>query len=414
MAVKPAALPRPMQWTKDNYVLTDDRSRIDLDAVCDLLKHTYWAHDRPRSIIEKSLEHSVCFSLFRDGQQTGFARAVTDHATFTWVCDVVIHPDHRGRGLGRWMVQTLLEHPALQTVSQHLRTDDAHGLYESFGFQLVEAMRRTTQPHARAAAMELNEIQRAAQQQFAKQSHRYGPGHILENIEDVRAAAAQISLPARAKVLDVATGGGHTGLFFAALGHEVTLADIAPAMLQQAAQAAAQRGLAVATCLHAAEQFPYPDSSFDLVTCRVAPHHFSSPEDFVGETARVLKPQGWFLLIDGSIEDDQPEAEAWLHLVEKYRDPSHHRLLSPRAWSQLCQRHGLAVRQAVLAPFKQPDLDWYFETAATSPENRSKVLELIAQAPESARKLFGLAEENGKIVWWWPRLTLIARKAVPA
>ena len=259
--------------------------------------------------------------------------------------------------------------------------------------------------------MNLDEIQRAAQEQFARQSHRYGQGHILEQTGDVQSAAAHIALPARAKVLDVATGGGHTGLYFAGLGHDVTLADIAQPMLERAAQAAAQRGLQVQTRLHPAEQFPYPDASFDLVTCRVAAHHFSSPADFVGETARVLKPEGWFLLIDGSIEDHQPEAEEWLHQVEKHRDPSHHRLLSPGTWSQLCQRHDLVVQQAVLTPFKQPDLDWYFETAATSPENRRKVLDLVAHAPESARKQFGLAEENGKIVWWWRRLTLIARKS---
>ncbi len=135
-----------MHWAKDDYVLTDDRSQVDLDAVCALLHATYWAHDRPRWLIEKCLPRSVCFSLFREGRQVGFARAVTDGATFTWVCDIVVHPDHRGRGLGKWMVKTWLEHPELQTVSHHLRTEDAHCLYEAFGFRRVEAMRRTTKP----------------------------------------------------------------------------------------------------------------------------------------------------------------------------------------------------------------------------------------------------------------------------
>ena len=258
--------------------------------------------------------------------------------------------------------------------------------------------------------MNLNEVQRAAQEQFARQSHRYGQGHILENVDDVRAAAEEMLLPPCAQVLDVATGGGHTGLYFASLGHEVTLADLAQPMLDRAAKTAAERGVKVATRQHAAEQFPYADASFDLVTCRVAAHHFSSPEDFIRETSRVLKPGGWFLLIDGSIEDDDPEAEEWLHQVEKHRDPSHHRFLSPRAWSRLCEHHALSVKQAALAPFKQPDLNWYFETAATSAANREKVLDLIVNAPESARKQFGVAEEDGKIVWWWPRLTLIALK----
>ena len=262
--------------------------------------------------------------------------------------------------------------------------------------------------------MKLDEIQQAAQEQFAKQSHRYGRGHILENIEDVQRAVAGISLPAKARVLDVATGGGHTGLFLAGLGHEVTLADIAQPMLERAAQSAVERGLRVQTRLHPAERLPYAEGSFDLVTCRVAAHHFTSPTDFVDETARVLKAGGFFLLIDGSVEDDQPEAEAWSHKLEKLRDPSHNRFLTPGAWSRLCQAAGLAVRQIYLTPFKQPDLNWYFETAATTPENRRQVLDLIADAPESARKLFRLGEEDGKIVWWWQRLTLIGEKTTAA
>lgn len=258
--------------------------------------------------------------------------------------------------------------------------------------------------------MELDDIQKAAQEQFARQSHRYGQGHILEDIADVRAAVEIMSLPTSAKVVDIATGGGHTGLYLASLGHEVTLADLALPMLERAAKTAAERGLRVQTKQHAAEQFPYPDAQFDLVTCRVAAHHFSSPENFVRETACVMKPGGWFLLIDGSVEDDQPEAEAWSHALEKLRDPSHHRFLTPRAWSRICEANGLVVTLAQLSPFKQPDLNWYFEAAATTPENRRKVLVMIANAPASARRLFRLGEEEGKIIWWWQRLTLVARK----
>jgi ubiquinone/menaquinone biosynthesis C-methylase UbiE len=258
--------------------------------------------------------------------------------------------------------------------------------------------------------MKLDEVQRAAQEQFAKQSHRYGQGHILEDIEDVRAAIEPLGLPSGSRVLDVATGAGHTGLFLASLGHNVTLADIAAPMLERAQEAAARRGLKVETRQHPAEQFPYDDGCFDLVTSRVAPHHFSSPESFIRETARVLRTGGHFVLIDGSVEDDQPEAEEWLHRVEKFRDPSHHQFLTPRGWSRLCEAAGLKVLTSTLTPFKQPDLDWYFETAATPVENRKKVLDLIAGAPPSARELFRLGNEGEKIVWWWQRLTLVARK----
>ncbi len=257
---------------------------------------------------------------------------------------------------------------------------------------------------------ELNSVQQAASEQFGRQSHRYGKGHILEDVADVRAALGTISLPTKARVLDVATGAGHTGLLLASLGHEVTLSDLTEPMLQRAREAATERKLSVQFSQHPAEAMPYADASFDLVTCRVAPHHFSAPDRFVLEVARVLVPGGYFLLIDGTVQDDEPETEAWLHEVEKLRDPSHHRLLSPRTWGELCTAAALHVQSRGIHLKKQPDLEWYFETAATSAENRLRVRELVADAPTGVRRLLSLGEEEGKTVWWWPMLTLIARR----
>lgn len=268
---------------------------------------------------------------------------------------------------------------------------------------------------------ELNAVQRAAADQFSKQSHRYGKGHVLEDISDVRLALeALATLDPKANflsgqpapVLDVAAGAGHTGLFLAGLGHAVILADISAAMLERCAEAAKARGLSVQIQQCSAEQLPFREASFKLITCRVAAHHFSSVPKFLREINRVLVPGGWFLLIDGSIEDGQPEAEAWIHRVEKLRDPSHGRFISIGEWRGLCEDAGLEVRHAVLQPFKQPDLEWYFETAATPAQNRSAVLKLVDNAPSEARALFKLGTEDGKIVWWWQRLMLLAHKAL--
>jgi ubiquinone/menaquinone biosynthesis C-methylase UbiE len=258
--------------------------------------------------------------------------------------------------------------------------------------------------------MQLDDVQRAAQEQFGRQSQRYGTGHILQNVEDVRHALAKILLPRGSKALDVATGAGHTGLFLAQQGFDVVLTDIAQPMLDRAAQTAAERGLSIKTAQHPAEKLPYENESFDLVICRVAAHHFSSPQRFVAEAARVLKTGGFFIVIDGTVMDDNSEAEEWAHSVEKLRDPSHNRFITPNAWKELCEKNHLSVQELKLVPFKQPDLNWYFETAATSQENRRKVLDLIEHAPESARTLFRLGEEAGKIIWWWQRMTLIAKK----
>ena len=134
------------EWTQGDYVLTDDPARQDFERIHELMRLSYWANDRPREVMARGMRHSVCLGLLHRGALVGFARGVTDHATFTWVCDVMIHPDHRGRGLGKWMMRCCLEHPELQTTSQHLCTRDAHGLYEPFGFKRIEAMRRSSKP----------------------------------------------------------------------------------------------------------------------------------------------------------------------------------------------------------------------------------------------------------------------------
>jgi ubiquinone/menaquinone biosynthesis C-methylase UbiE len=257
----------------------------------------------------------------------------------------------------------------------------------------------------------MDSIQHAAQEQFQKQSHRYARGHILEDTRDVAAALEGLDLPPGSEALDVATGAGHTAFFLARAGLHVTASDLTPGMLDRVREGAAERGLELATRQHSAESLPYPDGTFLLVTCRVAPHHFSSPGDFVREAARVLKYGGWLVVIDGTVPDDSPEAEEWLHQVEKFRDPSHNRLIPPREWRSMCVQSGLAVEKIEVAFRKQPDLEWYFETAATSPENREKVRALIASATPSIREHYRLAEEEGKTVWWWPMLTLVARKA---
>jgi ubiquinone/menaquinone biosynthesis C-methylase UbiE len=255
----------------------------------------------------------------------------------------------------------------------------------------------------------LDAAQSASAAQFDRQSDRYGKSHILADTADVAEALAHVNAPP-GSALDVATGGGHTALFLARHGWHVTAGDIAPRMLENAARLSAEAGFAIGTRLFPAEEIPFPAASFDLVSVRVAPHHFSSPPRFVAESARVLRPGGHLLLIDGTVPDDDPASEAWLHVVEKLRDPSHGRFLSRAAWEQLAVSAGLVIRHSALHRKKQPDLDWYFEAAATPPANRREVLVHVRNASPSVREALSLKEENGKITWWWPMLALVAQK----
>ena len=254
------------------------------------------------------------------------------------------------------------------------------------------------------------DLRQTAAAQFNRQSERYGKTHILADTSDVVEALRGVNIPEDAKALDVATGGGHTALCLARLGWKVTAGDIADRMLENARKLVNEAGFGLETRLFPAEEAPFAASSFDLVTSRVAPHHFVSPAKFVLETARVLKPDGHFLLIDGSVPDDDSETEEWLHETEKWRDPSHGRFLSRKSWEQLAIDAGLRIARSELKSFKQPDLEWYFETAGTSSENREKVLKAVREASPHVRNAMRLEKEDGKIVWWWPRLTMLARK----
>src|SRR4051794_4086087 len=103
-----------MELVRDNFLLTDDKSRLDFDTIYTLLRDTYWAADRSRETMKKAIAHSVCFGLFEGGKQIGFGRVITDFTTFNYLCDIIVAPEHRGRGLGKWLVESMLAHPDLQ------------------------------------------------------------------------------------------------------------------------------------------------------------------------------------------------------------------------------------------------------------------------------------------------------------
>lgn len=124
-----------MEYKQDKFIISDDPSRLDIDVICEFLSRSYWANKRPRDAIEKSIQYSLNFGVYDGERQIGFARVVTDRAVFAYLCDVFIHEEYRGQALGKWMMQCILAHPDLQGLRRWcLLTQDAHGLYEQFGF----------------------------------------------------------------------------------------------------------------------------------------------------------------------------------------------------------------------------------------------------------------------------------------
>src|SRR6185503_12358753 len=122
------------------YEITTDRARLDIGAIHAFLTQSYWSPGIPRATIERAIANSLCFGVFSQGQQVGFARVVTDRTTFAYLCDVYVLEAHRGRGLAQQLMTRIVEHPELQGLRRMLlATRDAHGLYAKFGFKPLAA-----------------------------------------------------------------------------------------------------------------------------------------------------------------------------------------------------------------------------------------------------------------------------------
>ena len=123
-------------WERGEYSISTDRARLDVPLIHEYLCNTsYWATGRSLEVVERSIENSLSFGIYKGSKQAGFARVVTDFATFAWIAEVFVLPEHRGLGLSKSLMEVMVAHPLLQGFRRWvLSTKDAHGLYEHFGF----------------------------------------------------------------------------------------------------------------------------------------------------------------------------------------------------------------------------------------------------------------------------------------
>jgi GNAT superfamily N-acetyltransferase len=123
------------EWRQGEYLISTDRRRLDLAVIHGFLTTSYWAAGIPLEIVERSIEQSLSFGVYKVDNQVGFARVITDYATFAYIGDVFILEEYRGQGLSKWLMQVIADHPELQGLRRWiLITRDAHGLYRKTGF----------------------------------------------------------------------------------------------------------------------------------------------------------------------------------------------------------------------------------------------------------------------------------------
>ena len=253
----------------------------------------------------------------------------------------------------------------------------------------------------------MRNVQDSVQEQFGPVAAAYVTSAVHAGGPDLEAMVAAGNLQGAERVLDVATGAGHTALAFARQAAEVTAFDLTEAMLATAQKLAAEQGVSnIAFVAGDAEHLPFPDNSFDIVTCRYAAHHFPHPAQAAREWARVLKPGGRFLLGDVVAPDDA-NSDTVLNAAEILRDPSHVRDHTVRQWFAMLEDAGLAVREIGVFPLRLEFASW--TARMRTPEAAAaQIRALFAGAPASVQETLHL-EPDGTFTC--PVAVLLGEKA---
>jgi N-acetylglutamate synthase-like GNAT family acetyltransferase len=128
-----------VEWRKDSFLVSDDPNRLDVTAIHQFLISSYWAEGRKKEVVEDSIRNSFSLGLYQEGKQIGFARAVTDFATFAYLCDVYVLPEFRKQRLGHFLMECLFQHPKVSSLKWLLKTTSSQSLYKDFEFKEIES-----------------------------------------------------------------------------------------------------------------------------------------------------------------------------------------------------------------------------------------------------------------------------------
>ncbi|MEO7908558.1 MAG: methyltransferase domain-containing protein [Roseiflexaceae bacterium] len=240
-------------------------------------------------------------------------------------------------------------------------------------------------------------IKNLVQAQFGAVAERYVTSAIHAHGSDL-ARMIELAQPrGDERLLDIATGGGHTALAFAAHVREVVATDLTPRMLEVAEAFIRQQGAAnIIFQVADAEALPFPEADFEIVTTRIAPHHFPNPQQYVREVARVLRPDGLFVLDDNMAPDDA-DLDAFLNRFEQWRDPGHVRNHTIAEWSGWMQDAGLQIEHIEPLQIKRYEFaNWTEQMRMPATERDALEAWLIAARPRCA-EFFQIVIADGRV-----------------
>ena len=256
-----------------------------------------------------------------------------------------------------------------------------------------------------------NDSPASAMAQFGQQAQEYAASTPHATGESLAVLSRLASDRRYGRAVDIATGPGFTAFAVAPCSQWVLATDVARAMLEQVRRLSSERGLSnVRLALASADALPFRDGSFDLATCRTAPHHFRDVRRFLAEIARVLAPGGTFLVADTSAPEDSAAA-AWQHDVERRRDPSHVRNLSRSEWEKALSDAGLKVDCTTMTRVDL-NLESWAGRSGTPPEETERLREAWQNAPPGVVEAFRIEPAGeANFTFSWPCLVARARKS---